>query len=71
MNDKDTQVKKIIRFMQKHGSITTMQAFGIGVTRLASRIFDIRRMGIEIESEMVSVKNREGETCRVARYKIA
>lgn len=71
MNDKDTQVKKIIRFMKKHGSITTMQAFGIGVTRLASRIFDIRRMGIEIESEMVSVKNREGETCRVARYKIA
>jgi len=69
--NKDTQVKKIIRFMQKHGSITTMQAFGIGVTRLASRIFDIRRMGIEIESEMVSVKNREGETCRVARYKIA
>ena len=68
---KDTQVMKIIRYMQKHGSITTMQAFGIGVTRLASRIFDIRRMGIEIESEMVNVKNRDGEICRVARYRIA
>ena len=69
--NKDTQVKRIIRFMQKHGSITTMQAFEMGITRLASRIFDIRRMGIEVTSETVAGKNRYGETVHFARYKLA
>lgn len=68
---KDTQVKRIIRFMQKHGSITTMQAFEMGITRLASRIFDIRRMGIEVTSETVTGKNRWGETVHFARYTLA
>ena len=68
---KDTQVKRIIRFMQKHGSITTMQAFEMGITRLASRIFDIRRMGIEVISETVTGKNRWGETVHFARYTLA
>ena len=68
---KDTQVKRIIRFMQKHGSITTMQAFAMGITRLASRIFDIRRMGIEVTSETVTGKNRWGETVHFARYTLA
>lgn len=68
---KDTQVKKIIRFIQKHGSITTMQAFEMGITRLASRIFDIRRMGIEIKSETITGKNRYGETVHYARYSFA
>lgn len=65
-----TQEAKIIEFCREHGSITTMQAFGIGVTRLASRVFDIRAHGINVEKEMISVKNRDGETCRVARYTI-
>ena len=68
---KDTQVKKIIRFIQKHGSITTMQAFEMGITRLASRIFDIRRMGIEIKSETITGKNRYGETVHYSRYSFA
>ena len=68
---KDTQVKRIIRFMQKHGSITTMQAFEMGITRLASRIFDIRRMGIDVTSETVTGKNRWGETVHFARYTLA
>ena len=66
-----TQVQQIINFMQEHGSITTMQAFEMGITRLASRIFDIRRMGIEIESETVTAKNRYDEPVHFARYRIA
>ncbi len=66
-----TQVQQIINFMQEHGSITTMQAFEMGITRLASRIFDIRRMGIDIESETVTAKNRYDEPVHFARYRIA
>jgi hypothetical protein len=65
-----SQATDIIEYIRDHGSITTMQAFGIGITRLASRVHDLRRFGINVEKEMVSVQNRKGETCRVARYTI-
>lgn len=65
-----SQATDVIEFIRDHGSITTLQAFGIGVTRLASRVYDIRAVGIPVEKEMVSVQNRKGETCRVAKYTI-
>ena len=65
------QEKDVIDYIRKNGSITTLQAFGIGVARLASRIFDLRTKGVPIQREMVEVLNRKGEKCRVARYWIA
>ena len=65
-----SQAKEVIDFIRQNGSITTMQAFGLGITRLASRVHDIRAFGINVEKEMVTVKNRKGEDCRVARYTI-
>jgi translation initiation factor 1 (eIF-1/SUI1) len=65
-----SQATDIIEFIRDNGSITTMQAFGIGITRLASRIHDIKAVGITVEKEMIEVQNRKGETCRVARYTI-
>ena len=65
------QEKDIIDYMTENGSITTLEAFGIGVARLASRVFDLRTKGIPIKSEMVDVLNRKGEKCRVARYWLA
>lgn len=65
-----SQAKEVIDFIRQNGSITTMQAFGLGITRLASRVHDIRAFGINVEKEMVTVKNRRGEDCRVARYTI-
>lgn len=65
-----SQATEIIEFIRDNGSITTMQAFGLGITRLASRIHDIKGVGITVEKEMVTVTNRKGEECRVARYTI-
>lgn len=62
------QEKDVVDFIIKHGSITTLQAFGIGVARLASRVFDMKEKGIPIQGEMVTVENRKGEKCRVKRY---
>lgn len=66
-----TQERKVIEFIRQNGSITTMQAFGMGVTRLASRVHDLRCCGVPIEKEMVTVLNRDGDPCRVARYTIS
>ena len=65
-----SQATDIIEYIRDNGSITTMDAFGLGITRLASRVHELRSFGIGVEKEMVSVLNRKGETCRVARYTI-
>ena len=65
-----SQAREIIEFIRDNGSITTMQAFGLGITRLASRVHELRSFGIPVQKEMVSVLNRKGETCRVAKYTI-
>ena len=65
------QTQLIIDFMRANGSITTMQAFEMGITRLASRIHDLRCMGLEIESETVKAKNRFNEPIHFARYRLA
>lgn len=65
-----SQETDIIEFIRDNGSITTLQAFGIGCARLASRVFDLRAHGVNVQKEMVTVKNRKGEDCRVARYTI-
>lgn len=67
-----TQVEKVVKYMNDFGSISTMEAFTeLGITRLASRIHDITRMGIEISKENVSGKNRYGETVHYTRYRLA
>lgn len=69
---KRTQVEMILDHMNRFGSITTLEAFNnYGCTRLASRIHEIRRMGIIVNVETVAVKNRYEETVHVARYKLA
>ena len=71
--NKDTQARRALRFMREHGSITSLDAIdAFGCTRLAAVIYVIRHeWNIDIDMERVSVKNRFGETCHVARYKLA
>ena len=66
-----TQCQIILQVLEDYGSITTMEAFAMGITRLASRIHDLRKMGITIESETVYSTNRYGDTIHYARYKKA
>lgn len=70
---KETHVRRTLRFMREYGSITSIQAIeAFGCTRLAAVIHTIRHVwNIDVDMEMVTVKNRFGETCRVARYKLA
>ena len=67
-----TQNQMILRHLQTHKKgITAMQALDkFGCMRLASRISDLRHMGYSISREMIAVKNRDGDTCYVANYKL-
>ena len=60
----------ILKHLIEKGSITSLDAFfDYRITRLSGRIFDLREMGIEIESEMISTKNN-GAYTRYAKYRL-
>lgn len=66
-----TQCDKILDFMKQHGAITPLDAMReFGCMRLAARINDLTKRGINIESTMVSHKNGYGDTVRYASYSL-
>ena len=65
-----TQCERIIKYMDDFGSISAAQAMNdLGVYRLASRIHDLKSMGIEIASETKTGKNRYGEATHYSVYR--
>lgn len=68
---KSTQNQRVLEYINNFGSITQLEALrDLGVMRLASRVSDLRSTGIDIKKEMITVRNRYDEECRVARYSI-
>ena len=69
----DRTQKEIIRkCLQKEGSITSYKAFvRYGITRLSAIIYDLRREGMDISSEIITKRNRYGNTCNFAKYTLA
>ena len=68
---KTTQCERILQYMKEFGSISTLEAFGdLGVTRLASRINDLKKMGYSITSTTASGKNRFGESTHFSVYRL-
>ena len=66
-----TQNDRVYEYLTEHGTITSLEAITeLGVTRLASRINDLKRMGHNITGQMITVKNRFGENVRVKEYKL-
>ena len=66
-----TQCQMILQMMEENGSVSTMEAYAEGITRCASRIHDLRKMGYQIESETVYAVNRFGKRIHYSRYKRA
>ena len=63
--------QKIYQYMALHNGITQAEAFlELGCSRLGARVWDMRSLGIPIETEMVKVEKRDGSNAYVARYKI-
>ena len=63
-----TQKMEVYTYMKEHGSITSMQAFRLGITRLASRIHELRKEGMNIGSTTITRKNRHGKTVKFSKY---
>ena len=69
MNEFRTQTEDLYDYLKENGSITQMKALReLGIMRLASRISDLRRQGVPISTEMITVKAKNGRNASVARY---
>ena len=64
-----TQEQEILWWLREIGGITPMDAFQeFGCFRLGARVFDLRRKGYRIHTEMVSYCNRRGKTVKFGKY---
>ena len=62
-----TQRDDIIDYIKVNGSISPMEAFhDLGITKLATRVSEMKRDGIRIYGRMEKVRSRRG---RIATYK--
>ena len=59
----------VLEYCRAYGSITTLEAFrDLGITRLASRIHDLKKAGYEFERETISGRNRFGAKVHFMKY---
>ena len=68
---KDSQNKQVHEYMKQNGAITSMDAIQkLKITRLAARISDLRKSGVDIRKEMVRKVAEDGTVCRYAEYSL-
>lgn len=69
MGEKMSQCEMVLHHLQNVWPITTATAFlEYGITRLASRIRDLRKKGYKISSITTAGKNRFGEVIYFSTY---
>lgn len=65
------QTDRILQYIRDFGSITPKDAYNkLGCMRLASRISELKKSGIEIKKVMEKGENIYGEPVWYARYSI-
>lgn len=64
-----TQQERVLSYLQDGNKLTCLNAFNeLGITQVASRIFELKEQGYPIAKKMITVKNRYDEKCSVAEY---
>ena len=65
-----SQNQQILRHLRKYNGITTLVAFRLyGITRLASRISELRKMGFDITADKIYV-GQGNDRKLVCQYKL-
>lgn len=64
-----TQKQKVLRHLKTIGAITPIDALrDYSIMRLTSRVCELKDEGYNIKSELVSGKNKFGESVRYSKY---
>ena len=63
------QTRIILNHLRDYQTITSMEAFSkYGCTRLADKVFRLKKEGYDIRTIMIEDTNRYGDTVRYAKY---
>lgn len=66
-----TQRDRIIDYIEKFGSITPLEAFrDLGITKLATRVSEMLKDGMQIDKTYEKAENRYGEPVYYMRYSL-
>lgn len=66
-----TQKDRILMWIANNGSITSWEAYKeLGITQLATRIFELKDLGYNFSKETVFTKNRYGYPTHYDKYKL-
>ena len=66
-----TQEHMILRYLEECGSITNYEAIKeLGITQCPARINGLKKRGIKIKDEWITVQNRYGDNVKVKKYYI-
>ena len=64
-----SQAEMVLDYLKGFGSITWLEAYrDLGVARLSAVIYNLKAQNNDIETIMVTSKNRWGKPIRYARY---
>ena len=70
--DKVTQRDRVLKYIQDFGSISSFQAYqDLGVTQLATRIFELKERGYHFKKTTIQTKNRYGDATHYVEYRLA
>jgi hypothetical protein len=63
------QNKRLLTYLEQGKKVNPLEAWNnLGIYRLASRVCDLRKEGIEVKDEWLDVSNRFGEFVKVKQY---
>lgn len=66
-----SQRQLILNYLHDFGSISPMEAFrDLGITKLATRVSEMKKDGMMFKQELVSSKNRYGKTVQYMKYSL-
>ena len=66
-----SQCERLQKWLESEGEIDPLTSWSaLGIYRLGARVYDLRKKGLNILTEEKAVKNKFGETCRVANYRL-
>ena len=69
LESKPTQCSRLIKFIEQHESVSTIQAIvELGIINPSARVMELKAAGFPIVTTMTEGRNRFDEPCRYAVY---
>lgn len=67
----DKQTAALLEALKRRPMTALEILADLGIARASARVYDLRQDGWDVQTEMITVNNRHGDPCRVARYALA